>query len=92
MDDVFFGYVYDFGASEEWTATRGGGAFLNGAPLLERPKDLIEFLSFEATHDAFVADSARRFVGHRRAAAGDGLAGDHALPPRRRAESTASSR
>ena len=39
MDDVFFGYVYDFGAGEEWTATRGGGAFLNGVPLRERPKD-----------------------------------------------------
>src|SRR6185503_17642333 len=26
MDDVFFGYVYDFGAREEWTASRGEGA------------------------------------------------------------------
>ena len=33
MDDVVFGFVYDFGANEEWTATRGGGAFLNGEPL-----------------------------------------------------------
>ena len=30
MDDVVFGFVYDFGSNEEWTATRGGGAFLNG--------------------------------------------------------------
>ena len=30
MDDVVFGFVYDFGADEEWTAVRGGGAFLNG--------------------------------------------------------------
>ena len=28
MDDVVFGFVYDFGAGEEWTAVRGGGAFL----------------------------------------------------------------
>ena len=33
MDDVVFGFVYDFGADEEWTAVRGGGAFLNGKPL-----------------------------------------------------------
>ena len=63
MDDVFFGYVYDFGAGEEWTATRGGGAFLNGAPLRERPKDVLEILSFEATTTEFVAENAARFVG-----------------------------
>src|SRR5581483_6870308 len=28
MDDVAFGYVYDFGTGEEWTAERGAGAFL----------------------------------------------------------------
>jgi len=33
MADVAFAYVYDFGASEEWTATRGGGAQLDGVPL-----------------------------------------------------------
>ena len=26
MDDVVFGYVYDFGTGEEWTAERGKGA------------------------------------------------------------------
>ena len=36
MDDVVFGYVYDFGTGEEWTAERGGGARLNGAPLDRR--------------------------------------------------------
>ena len=35
VDDVFFGYVYDFGANEEWTATRGEGALLNGGPILD---------------------------------------------------------
>ena len=33
MGDVTFGYVYDFGTGEEWTAERGGGAFLDGARL-----------------------------------------------------------
>ena len=33
MADVAFAYVYDFGAGEEWTATRGEGAQLDGVPL-----------------------------------------------------------
>jgi myo-inositol-1(or 4)-monophosphatase len=63
MDDVVFGYVYDFGTGEEWTATRGGGALLNGAPLTERPKDELEILSFEATTTAYVSENAARFDG-----------------------------
>src|SRR5947209_4127795 len=30
MADVEFGFVYDLGASEEWTARRGAGAQVNG--------------------------------------------------------------
>jgi myo-inositol-1(or 4)-monophosphatase len=63
MGDVVFGYVYDFGASEEWTATRGGGAFLNGTRITERPKDELEILSFEATTTAYVSENAARFDG-----------------------------
>jgi myo-inositol-1(or 4)-monophosphatase len=63
MDDVVFGYVYDFGANEEWTATRGGGALLDGAPITERPKDELEILSFEATTTAYVSANAARFDG-----------------------------
>ena len=63
MSDVCFGYVYDFGAGEEWTAALGGGAMLDGAPLDGRPKDELEILSFEATTTAFVADNAARFTG-----------------------------
>jgi myo-inositol-1(or 4)-monophosphatase len=63
MGDVHFGYVYDFGSGEEWTAERGGGARLNGAPLgAVRPKDEIEILSFEATTTAQVADKAAHMV------------------------------
>jgi myo-inositol-1(or 4)-monophosphatase len=63
MDDVVFGYVYDFGANEEWTAVRGGGALLNGAAITERPKDELEILSFEATTLAYVTEHAASFTG-----------------------------
>ncbi|MBA2462421.1 MAG: hypothetical protein H0V45_11745 [Actinobacteria bacterium] len=64
MGDVVFGYVYDFGSGEEWTATRGGGAQLDGAPLgAVRPKDEIEILSFEATTTAEVSDKAAAVAG-----------------------------
>jgi myo-inositol-1(or 4)-monophosphatase len=64
MADVGFAYVYDFGSGEEWTATRGGGAFLNGEPLgVDLPKDRIEILSFEATLTAQVAEKAAAFTG-----------------------------
>ena len=57
MGDVIFGYVYDFGSGEEWTAERGEGAFLNGEPLgALDPKETIEILSFEATTTPIVAD------------------------------------
>jgi myo-inositol-1(or 4)-monophosphatase len=59
MADVVFGYVYDFGSGEEWTAWRGGGSFLNGRRLgAVRPKDELEILSFEATTTAEVAERA----------------------------------
>jgi myo-inositol-1(or 4)-monophosphatase len=64
MDDVHFGYVYDFGTGEEWTAQRGGGAFLGGERLGDlRPKDKIEILSFEATLTSSVAEKAAQMVG-----------------------------
>jgi myo-inositol-1(or 4)-monophosphatase len=56
--------VYDFGSGEEWTAVRGGGAFLDGEPLGGvRPKDEIELLSFEATTTAEVAERAAAVAG-----------------------------
>jgi myo-inositol-1(or 4)-monophosphatase len=62
MDDVVFGYVYDFGSGEEWTATKGGGAFLNGEPLTENPKDFVEIIHVEATKASGVADRLPHLV------------------------------
>jgi myo-inositol-1(or 4)-monophosphatase len=64
MDDVHFGYVYDFGSGEEWHAVKGKGAFLNGEPLgPDLPKDTIELLAFEATLTSLVAERAEAMVG-----------------------------
>ena len=64
MDDVFLGYVYDFGTNEEWIGRRGEGATLNGEPLGGvKPKDTIEILSFEATLTSLVAAHASAVDG-----------------------------
>ena len=64
MRDVVFGYVYDFGTGEEWTARRGEGAWLDGEPLgAVRPKDEIELLAFEATLTSSIAERAANVVG-----------------------------
>jgi myo-inositol-1(or 4)-monophosphatase len=64
MGDVTFGYVYDFGSGEEWTAERGNGAFLNGVGLgAQRPKATIELLSFEGTTTPAIAAEIASVVG-----------------------------
>jgi myo-inositol-1(or 4)-monophosphatase len=64
MGDVTFGYVYDFGAREEWVAERGRGVQLNGRPLAgPAPKDPVEILSFEGTTTAFIAEKAAAMLG-----------------------------
>jgi myo-inositol-1(or 4)-monophosphatase len=67
MKDVVFGFVHDFGSGEEWTATKGGGAWLNGERLgAVRPKEEIEILALEATVAGAVADKAEAFAGFAR--------------------------
>jgi myo-inositol-1(or 4)-monophosphatase len=49
MADVTLGFVYDFGAEEEFFAERGGGALLGGAALLARgPGYGLELVGLEA--------------------------------------------
>jgi len=64
MMDVTYGYVYDFGSGEEWTARRGEGAWVNGERLGDvRPKDELELLAFEATLTSSIAEKAGAVVG-----------------------------
>ncbi|HET9673711.1 MAG TPA: inositol monophosphatase family protein, partial [Gaiellaceae bacterium] len=64
MKDVEFGYLYDFGSGEEWTARRGEGAWVDGNRLGGvRPKDTIELLAFEATLTSSIAEKASAVVG-----------------------------
>jgi myo-inositol-1(or 4)-monophosphatase len=64
MADVFFGYVYDYGPEEEWSAQRGRGAFLDGVPLPTDPAErrnaegLLEVLGIESADPRWVAEAA----------------------------------
>jgi myo-inositol-1(or 4)-monophosphatase len=49
MAAVEFGYVFDFGAGEEFAARRGGGAMLDGEPIRVGPDgDKLELVGIEA--------------------------------------------
>jgi myo-inositol-1(or 4)-monophosphatase len=61
MADVAFGFVYDFGPGEEWSARRGEGAWLDGrridAPQLERRMDdgRLEMVAIENSDPRWLA-------------------------------------
>ncbi|HSS04902.1 MAG TPA: inositol monophosphatase family protein [Solirubrobacterales bacterium] len=49
MADVEFGYVYDFGAGEEFAASRGEGASMDGSPIEVAPdREKLELLGVES--------------------------------------------
>ena len=55
MAEVEFGYVYDFGAGEEFMARRGEGATLNGEPISAEPPPSdrpLELVGFEGAKPA----------------------------------------
>jgi myo-inositol-1(or 4)-monophosphatase len=60
MADVVFGYVFDFGAREEWSARRGEGARLNDSPLAPAPPERrtadgrLEVVAIESAHPRHV--------------------------------------
>jgi myo-inositol-1(or 4)-monophosphatase len=64
MADVEFGYVYDFGASEEFRAVRGAGAQLDDEPLrAEGPGHGIEVVGLESAEPGAILPVIDRLRG-----------------------------
>ena len=63
MGDVFFGFVHDFGPDEEWAASRGEGATLDGQPLSTDPAERrsgagkLELLGIESADPRWIRDA-----------------------------------
>jgi myo-inositol-1(or 4)-monophosphatase len=63
MEDVVLGYVYEFGAGEEFIATIDGDATLDGRPLQVPPGDGLEVIALEATKPERVLKAAELLQG-----------------------------
>jgi myo-inositol-1(or 4)-monophosphatase len=78
MADVVFGYVHDLGPDEEWVASRGAGAYLDGRALDTAPRERradggkLEVLGIESADPRWVAEAADdlRDIAHRLRALG----------------------
>ncbi len=64
MADVRLGYVYEFGAGEEFVASADGGATVDGKPISVLPGDLLEVVALEATKPERVLAAAQSLSGH----------------------------
>ena len=65
MADVELGYVYDFGAGEEFAAWRGRGASLNGEPVRAAAGgEKLELLGIEAAEPERALPVLEALVGH----------------------------
>ena len=68
MSDVSFGFVFDFGASEEWSAYRGEGVLLNGTPLPEPPPERrtsdgrLELVAIESANPRYLAAATEGLI------------------------------
>ncbi len=63
MADVRLGYVYEFGADEEFVAVAGRGATLDGRPLTVVPGDGLEVISVESNKPERLLAAAQELQG-----------------------------
>ncbi len=64
MADVEFGFVHDFGADEEFAATRGGGASLDGNPArVAAEGEKLEVVGLESAEPEWSLPALRTLVG-----------------------------
>jgi myo-inositol-1(or 4)-monophosphatase len=70
MADVAFGYVYDFGFGEEWTARHGEGAYLDGRQIIDPPPERrtsdgrLEIVAIESSDPQYMAPAAEGLSEH----------------------------